>query len=186
MVEIGVLDGLVSRVLADYPYRFSVVQTPEEAVVAYRLRGGAVGRELDRDAYDDVAVHVIGWESEIPVSTGRLVLPPHPLPTEDACALLIEPQGGVVDVGRMCVAAEYRSYRHAALIALLCRLYLEMRQRGYGHACGMMSPPVRRLVRHLGLTLEELGPDRPHLGEQRAPVRFSLLANTASLFQRWE
>ena len=68
---------------------------------------------------------------------------------------------------------------------MLCRLYLEMRERGYGTACGMMSPRVRRLMRQLGLTLEELAADRPYLGEDRAPVRFSLLANAGSLGARW-
>jgi hypothetical protein len=44
---------------------------------------------------------------------------------------------------------------------------------------------MRRLMRQLGLTLEELAPDRPHLGEDRAPVRFSLIANAGSLDARW-
>ncbi len=179
------LDGLVARVLSEYPYRFSLATTAQDGADAFRLRGQAVGRDVDRDVYDDVAVHVIGWLDGEPVSTGRLVCPPHPLPTQDACGLVVEPRGHVVDVGRMCVAAAYQSHRHAAFIALLCRLYLEMRERGYGTACGMMSPRVRRLMRQLGLTLEELAPDRPHLGEDRAPVRFSLLANAGSLGVRW-
>ena len=183
--EVGVLDGLVARVLAEYPYRFSVPTTTKERAVAFRLRGQAVGRDVDRDGYDDVAVHVVGWLDGLPVSTGRLVCPPHPLPTQDACDLVVEPHGQVVDVGRMCVAPDHQSYRHAAFVALLSRLYLEMRERGYGTACGMMSPQVRRLMRQLGLTLEELGPDRPYLGEDRAPVRFSLLANAGSLASRW-
>jgi hypothetical protein len=183
--QVGVLDGLVARVLADYPYRFALATTPEERDVAFRMRGQAVGRDVDRDAYDDVAVHVVGWLDDVPVSAGRLVCPPHRLPTEDACELLIEPAGEVVDVGRMCVAPRHQTYRHAAFVALLSRLYLEMRERGYASACGMMSPRMRRLVRQLGLTLEELAPDRPYLGDDRAPVRFSLLANSGSLQSRW-
>jgi Acetyltransferase (GNAT) domain len=183
--DVGVLDVLVARVLAQYPYRFSLATTPDEQAHAFRLRGQALGRDVDRDVYDDVAVHVIGWFDDDPVSTGRLVFPPHPLPTQDACGLVIEPRARVVDVGRMCVAPAHQSHRHAAFIALLCRLYLEMRERGYGTACGMMSPPVRRLLRQLGLTLEELAADRPYLGEARAPVRFSLLANSGSLGARW-
>jgi hypothetical protein len=183
--EVGVLDGLVARVLARYPYRFTLMTTTGEREIAFRLRGRAVGRDADRDAYDDVAVHVVGWIDGVSVSTGRLVCPPHPLPTQDACGLVVEPAGGVVDVGRMCVAPEHQSYRHAAFVALLCRLYLEMRERGYVTACGMMSPRVRRLMRQLGLALEELAPDRWYLGEDRAPVRFSLLASGPTLESRW-
>lgn len=183
--EIGVLDGLVARVLQAYPYRFTVATTSADKAVAFGLRGRVVGADEDRDGYDDVAVHVIGWADDVAVSTGRLVFPPHPLPTEEACGLVVEPAGQVVDVGRMCVAPEYRSYRHAAFIALLCRLYREMRDARYGVACGMMAPPVRRLLGQLGLTLEQLAPDRAHLGEDRAPVRFSLMANGTSLPSRW-
>jgi hypothetical protein len=183
--EVGILDGLVARVLADYPYRFTLPVAPEERMVAFRLRGQAVGTDVDRDGYDDVAVQVVGWADDVPVCTGRLVFPPHPLPTQDACGLVVEPAGLVVDVGRMCVAPEYRSFRSAAFVALLCRLYLEMRDRGLEVACGMMAPSARRLLRQLGLVVEELGPDRPHLGELRAPVRFSLLANRETLPAGW-
>jgi len=109
--EVGILDGLVARVLAEYPYRFSLPATPEERMVAFRLRGQAVGTDVDRDGYDDIAVQVVGWADEAPVCTGRLVFPPHRLPTQDACGLVVEPAGLVVDVGRMCVAPEYRSFR---------------------------------------------------------------------------
>jgi hypothetical protein len=183
--EVGVLDGLVARVLAEYPYRFSLATTSQERAVAFRLRGRAIGADVDRDGYDEVAVHLVGWLDEAAVSTGRLVCPPHALPTEEACGLAVEPLGRVVDVGRMCVAADHQSYRHAAFVALLCRLYLEMRERGYATACGMMAPRTRRLMRQLGLTLEELAPDRWYLGEDRAPVRFALLANAEGLEARW-
>jgi hypothetical protein len=183
--EVGILDALVARVLADYPYRFTLPATPEERMVAFRLRGQVVGAEVDRDRYDDLAVQVVGWTDAAPVCTGRLVFPPHPLPTQDACGLVVQPAGQVVDVGRMCVAPDYRSFRAAAFVALLCRLYLEMREREREVACGMMAPGVRRLLRQLGLVVEELGPDRSYLAELRAPVRFSLLANRDTLPARW-
>ena len=194
--QVGVLDALVERVLRTYPYRFTLAETPAEREVAFRIRHDAVtssGWPLpsglpegqERDGYDDAAVQVVGWDGPTPISTGRLVLPPSALPTQDECGITVQPFGEVVEVGRMCVVSQYQSYRHAAFIALLSRLYLEMRSRGYAVACGLMSPRTRRLMRQLGLHLEELGEDRPYWGEPRAPVRFTLLANRASLADRW-
>jgi hypothetical protein len=109
------------------------------------------------------------------MSTGRVVLPPG-LPTEEACGIVVEPRGEVVDVGRMCVARGYQSLEHAAFIGLMCRLYQAMRENGFRVACGMMSAQARSLVGLLGLRLEILGPPRAHWNEPRAPVRFSLMS----------
>jgi hypothetical protein len=190
------LDPLVARVLTSYPYRFTLPDTPDQRGVAYRIRGAVVaglgwteergpdGQEIDE--FDDAAVQVLGWVDGVAVSTGRLVLPPGPLPTEQACGLVVQPPGQVVDIGRMAVVPSYQSYRHAAFIALLCRLYLEMRERGYSVACGMMAPRARGLVKLLGLSVEVLAPDRPYWHEDRAPVRFELLRSAPSLTDRWD
>ena len=173
------LDALVTRMLAGSPFVYRVAADDAEREIAYRLRAGAVldhgwGTEsdlpggLERDAYDDRAIHVIGWDGQVPMSTGRVVLPPG-LPTEDACGIVVEPRGEVVDVGRMCVARSHQGLEHAAFTGLMCALYLAMRENGFGVACGMMSAPARALVGLLGLRLEILGPPR-------APVRFSLMS----------
>ena len=168
----------MARVLAEYPYRFAVAQSPQQRAEAFRLRGAVTGTGWDEDGYDEAALQVLGRdEAGVLVSTGRIVLPPGPLPTEDVCGIVVEPAGRVADVGRMCVAPAYRSYRQAAFVALLCALYRQIRRRGHPVACGMMSSQVRRLVRLLGLDLVELGPDREYLGEARAPVRFQLVAS---------
>jgi hypothetical protein len=193
---VGVLDGLVARVLAQYPYRFSVPTDPVQQAIAFGIRQRAIVAEgwavpaacpdgQERDEYDEGAVQILGWDGGTPICTGRLVLPPQPLPTEAATGLRIEPYGQVVDVGRMAVLPEYRTYRAAAFIALLCRLYAEMRQRGFAVACGMMSAPVRNLTCRLGLQLELLGPEMPYWGQARAPVRFALLASGRTLVERW-
>jgi N-acyl-L-homoserine lactone synthetase len=193
---VGVLDGLVERVLSTYPYRFTVPATEAENAVGYRIRADAAAAAgwstnanvpgLERDDFDTAAVHILGWDGDEAVCTGRLVLPPGPLPTEQVCGLVVEPAGQVVDVGRMAVARSHQSTEHAVFIALLCRLYLEMRSRGYEVACGMMSRPARRLVRLLGVELDELEPEREYWGELRAPVRFVLTTNSASISRRWE
>lgn len=194
--DVGVLDALVTRVLATYPYRFTLVTDPDDREVAYRIRFAAAVDQgwiasqdfpdgLERDEHDVTAVHVVGWDGDQAVSTGRLVFPPHPLPTEKIAGLVVEPRGLVADVGRMSVLPSYRTYRQAAFVALLCRLYLEMRAHGYAVACGLMSPRVRSLLRQLGLQLEVLGPDRTYWSEPRAPVRFALAVNALSLGRRW-
>jgi hypothetical protein len=180
------LDALITRMLARSPFDYRVADGDSEREIAYRLRGGAVLDRgwctasdlpggMERDEYDDRAIQVIGWDGDVAMSTGRVVPPPG-LPTEEACGIVVEPRGGVVDVGRMCVAPSHQSLEHAAFIGLMCRLYLVMRERGYRFACGMMSPPARAMMGLFGLQLEILGPERTYWNEPRAPVRFSLMS----------
>jgi hypothetical protein len=189
------VDRLVARTLAAFPYRFTVADDEADRRIAYRLRRAVITERGwgppsasagdAEDGYDSRAVHVIGWHADTPVSTGRIVLPPGSLPTEEVCELQIEPHGQVVDVGRMVVAQPNRGPQHGAFIALLARLYLEVREQGYVVACGMMAPNVRHLVRHLGVQLEILGPDRLYWSELRAPVRFDVATGTDRLTERW-
>jgi hypothetical protein len=189
---VGVLDGLVARVLAEYPYRFTVASADEQRRVGYVIRGqvlAAAGLRPaagpEQDEYDPAAVHLIGWDGDEPVCTGRIVVPPSALPTERECGIVVEPAGRVADVGRMAVVPARQSVEHAVFVALLCRLYLEVRTRGFEYACGMMSRRARRLVRLLGLVLDELGDDRPYWGEPRAPVRFAVTTNAPTVRRRW-
>jgi hypothetical protein len=192
------LDALAHSILARSGYRFTVADDERQLARAYRLRHEAViaagwadtaseerrdGRE--RDGYDRRAIHLLGWDGEDAIATGRLVLPPGPLPTEEACALIVEPQGKVVDVGRMTVASGHQGPGHSVFLALLARLYLEVRTRGFDTACGMMSPRARGLMRLLGLQIEMLGEDRLYWGEPRAPVRFSVMINATPPAARW-
>ena len=107
------------------------------------------------------------------------------MPTEAACGLVVGPAGEVVDVGRMVVRRSHQAVHHGAFIALLCRLYLEMRARDHRVACGMMAANSRALLRHLGLVVDVLGAERDYWGEPRAPVRFELDRNTESVSRRW-
>jgi hypothetical protein len=103
-----------------------------------------------------------------------------------ASGLVVEPRGRVVDVGRMAVLRSHQTFGHGAFLALLCRLYLEARRAGFEFACGMMAAPTRSLVARMGLRLEQLGPERRHSGQLRAPVRFVLTATAESLLDRWD
>jgi hypothetical protein len=185
------LDALITRMLSRSPFDYRVAADDSDREVAYRLRGSAVLDRgwckagdlpggIERDRYDDRAIHVIGWDGDVAMSTGRVVLPPG-LPTEEACGIVVEPRGGVVDVGRMCVTSSHQGLEHAALIGLMCRLYLTMREHGFQVACGMMSAPARALMGLFGLRLEILGPERMYWNESRVPVRFSLMSATRLL-----
>lgn len=192
----GLLDDLAARLLAASPYRFTLATGPADRAIAYGIRAevsvqagwvppGSLPGGLDRDEFDDAAAHMLGWRGAEPVCTGRLVFPPGPLPTEAACGLVVEPAGQVVEVGRMAVLGPHQTFGHGAFLALLCRLYLEARAAGYEFACGMMAAPARSLVARLGLRLEQLGPERAHHGQLRAPVRFVLTSNAQRLVDRW-
>jgi hypothetical protein len=127
----------------------------------------------------------LGWDADLPIATGRLVLPAQALPTERACGISVEPRGRIVDVGRMTVVPTHQGPGHTGFLALLASLYLEVRERDFPFACGVMSPRARSVLRLLGLPVELLGPDRPYWGEPRAPVRFAVMVDPASLSARW-
>jgi hypothetical protein len=192
----GLLDGLAERVLASFPYRFTVAGSPDERRAAYRIRatvsveaGWASADDfpegMERDDFDALAVHVLGWDGAEPFCTGRLVFPPAPLPTEVACSTVVQPRGQVVDVGRMAVLRSHQTFGHGSFLALLCRLYREARAADYEFACGMMAPQAMSLVDRLGLRLQHLGPQQLHHGQLRTPVRFVLASNAGPLVDRW-
>jgi hypothetical protein len=192
--DVAALDRLVARLVETTLLRFAVATTDGERDAAYRLRHDAVvaggwaeptpdGRE--HDLFDSAAVHVLGWNGPTAVCAGRLVPPPGPLPTEQACGITVQPTGQVVDVGRMVVAPSHRGRDHRVFVLLLGHLYLEVRRLGFSVGCGMMTAPVRALARQLGFAVEVLGPERVYWHEARAPVRFAANEQAASLLYRW-
>lgn len=171
---------LVSRAA---PIRFELAFSPEQRAAVFRLRfetvvkqGWATATEfpegLERDAYDDQAVLVAGWDSGTLAATARLVFPEasRPLPIEQEFGLEIEPRGGVVDLRRAIVTAPYRSRRHTVFVALLARCWLEVRSRGLHRVCGVATPAWLQRYRQLGLPVRVLGPARQYWGEERYPL----------------
>src|SRR5258707_11385790 len=74
------------RIALAAPIRFDVAQSPAELEAVYRLRyqvaierGWATPADmpdgLERDAYDDRAVQIVGWDKEGSVAVVRLVFP---------------------------------------------------------------------------------------------------------------
>lgn len=192
-----VLDALVERILSESPWRFTTPVSAHEQALAYRIRAAATVQAgwatpdafpagMEKDEFDSVAVHILGWDGDTAICTGRVVFPPGPLPTEVACGLVVEPRGQVADVGRMAVLRSHQTFGHATFLALLCALYREVRARDHEIACGMMAAPARSLVGRLGIRLEELGPPRVHHGQLRTPVRFHLATNVAPIAAQWD
>jgi GNAT superfamily N-acetyltransferase len=183
------LDDVARSVVDRSGLRFEVAHDEAARRASFRLRAEAASARgwvgPARDAYDDGAVHVVGWDGDDAVCGGRIVFPPGPLPTEQECGLVVEPAGAVADVGRMVVAGSHQQLGAGTFMALLAALYLQVRARGFDVACGMMAANVRMLTRFLGLRLEVLGPEREYWSELRAPVRFELDLNIPTLQARW-
>jgi hypothetical protein len=190
------LDAVVRQLLCSSPFRYSVAENAAEREIAFRLRYRAVVEQgwcapadglsqVEMDEYDARAIQIVGWDDVTPIATGRIVLPPGLLPTEAACAIVIEPQGQVADVGRMVVVRSHQDSRHGAFVGLLASLYSEVRRHGYTVGCGMMAANVRMLMRMLGVELEVLGDDRLYWNELRAPVRFVLETTASTIIERF-
>ncbi|MDQ3809274.1 MAG: GNAT family N-acetyltransferase [Chloroflexota bacterium] len=178
------LDAVAAMLLARAaPVQFDAAASPTEKEAAYRLRLATVVEEgwatpsdfpdgLERDEFDDTAVHVLGRDGERLVAVARLVFPApgRALPTEREFELSVAPVGGVVDIGRAIVVRDFRSAEHTLFGALLARCWLEIRTRGFHRLCGAASGPRLERYQQFGLPLRVLGPSRRYWGEDRYPV----------------
>lgn len=196
---LALADDLASRIVGvAAPILFRVARTDSDRLAVYRLRyqvvierGWARPEDLpdgiERDAYDEQAIHIVGWDGGILAATSRLVLPGSRdlLPTEEAFDIKVEPQGQVADMGRQIVAREYSNVRHFVFAALLAKTWLEMRERGFTLVCGDFSPVVTRLYRMVGFDVRQIGPSRNFWGEERFPILVDVAASVPALLARW-
>jgi hypothetical protein len=168
------------------PLRFGVAEAPRDIAGAYRVRYEVVVARgwaepvnlldgFERDANDDDAVQIVGWDRDCVVATGRLVLPApgRRLPTEEAFGVELASRERLVDVGRVCVAPAYGRYRHGVFRGLLGQIWLEMRRRGFQEACAAVNAQSARLYRWWGFRVSLLGPSRSYWGQERYPIRMS-------------
>jgi N-acyl-L-homoserine lactone synthetase len=180
------------------PVRFDMAKSPSECEAVYRLRYQVVVEHgwappeafpdgLERDAYDDRAVHIVGWDGAVLAAAARLIFPQPGclLPTEEAFGIEIEPRGQVVDMGRQIVAHEYSQRQNRIFPGLLGQTWLEMRAHGISYVCGLFSPSMLRLYRILGLQLTVLAPAGRYWGEDRSPARLDVLGSIPALIKRW-
>jgi N-acyl-L-homoserine lactone synthetase len=165
------------------PVQFGPTGSPDEREAVYRLRFATVVEEgwaaaadfpdgLERDEFDEHALHVIGRHGDRLVAVARLVFPEpgRPLPTEREFELTMPPANGVVDIGRGIIVKQYRSAEHRVFAALLARCWLEIRARGYQNLCGAASGWRLERYQQFGLPLRIVGPSRCYWGEERYPV----------------
>lgn len=192
------LDALAPQfVMRAAPIRYTLAQSAAEREAVFRMRyrvvlekgwGGAAGFPdgLERDAHDDRAVHVVGWDGDTIAASGRTVFPTpgSVLPTEEAFGLVIEPGGHVVDWGRTIVANRYRNVSHRVLAGLVGRSWIETRRRGFFHICGIFTQGMTRLYRRMGFHFTPLSPPQRYWNEERIAVRFDIVATAQALTRR--
>jgi N-acyl-L-homoserine lactone synthetase len=185
-------------VRAAAPLRFYIAQSPEDFQAVYRLRyevviarGWAKPEDLpdglERDEYDDLAVHIAAWDGSQIAATSRIVLPAPDriLPTERAFEIKIEPHGQVTDMGRQIVARAYSNVQHLVFAALLAQTWLEIHARGYTLVCGDFTPAVTRLYRLMGFQVAQVGPAHELWGEERFPIVVDIAGSVPTLLKRW-
>jgi N-acyl-L-homoserine lactone synthetase len=194
------IDDVARRSLAwAAPIRFALAETSAEREAVYRLRYQAVIEHswhrpqdfpdgLERDKYDEHAVHIAGWDGAVLAATSRLVFPSdgNLLPTEEAFELRVEPRGQVVDAGRFVVARTHSDMEHRVLAGLLGWSWLAVRARGFAIVCSAFaSLPMIRLYQRMGSKMTILAAPRHYWGEVRYPIRWEVLDFAETLSERW-
>lgn len=193
-------DAIAHQLIAmNAPLRFTLAETPEERLKVYQLRYTVVVEKgwktpdelpdgIEKDDYDDEAVHLTAWDGDVLAATTRLVFPSpkRPLPTEIAFDVKMQPDGQVVDVGRTIVASAYRdAYRHTLLQGVIAQVWLEATYRGYFEMCAVMNDGMVNRYHAVGFEILPVGAPQPYWGEMRYPCRFDLMKTAEALLARF-
>ncbi|MEA2294896.1 MAG: hypothetical protein QOE86_2535, partial [Solirubrobacteraceae bacterium] len=140
---------------------------------------------LERDEWDADALQIGAWSGTDLVGAMRIVLPApgRRLPVEVGFGVDVEPAGRVVEAGRLVIDPDFRGDpAHRAWGGLFARAWLELRARGFRVLAGAASPEMVARLRGVGLPFEVLGPERPHWGLPRLPVRLDPAESTPTWF----
>jgi predicted GNAT family N-acyltransferase len=186
-------------VSAARPIRFRVAATNEEREAIYGLRyrtvmasgwadaGSMPSDGLERDGWDDTALHIGAWDGDDLIACARLIFPhqTRPLPTEEAFGILVpNAGGGTVDVGRGIVEPSHRDEDRTVFIGLLATCWLELHGRGFSRMCGDAASWLIAIYQRMGFQVEILGPSRRFWGEERVPILIDGLASARSVIER--
>jgi hypothetical protein len=178
------LDRLALRLAEAAPLRVARADGDELEAVLDLRRAFVVSHGWgEPDVPEQHTVELAAWDGGALVGTIRLVLPApgRLLPVEDEFSLVVEPQGRVVEVGRLLIAEGFRGDpAHAAWGALFAHSWFEIRARGMAVMAGAAAPGLVDRYRALGLPFEILGPARVHRGTERHPVRLDPAQITAA------
>jgi N-acyl-L-homoserine lactone synthetase len=180
------------------PLRYEVARADAEREAIYRLRHRVVMERgwarpedlpdgIERDGWDDGAVHVGGWNGDELVACARLVFPSpdRRLPVEAVFDLTLEGVERVVHVDRLIVARGVSEHGHRALMGLVAFCWLETHARGRDVWTGIDSRLTIRLYRAIGFEVEVIGPGRRYWNEERFPVRFDTAAAAEAIAVPW-
>jgi N-acyl-L-homoserine lactone synthetase len=193
------VDTIAARWLAEAaPVRLAVAASEADREATFRLRYHAIVERgwkqpedmpdgIERDEWDDDALHVVAWEGANAVGSFRLIFPEagRKLPVEEAFDLTIEPAGQVVELGRITVAHGASEAQRRVFKSLVAASWHQTRARGYVYLASDISAPVQRLYRTLGLRVLRLGPPLLYWGENRFPAICDVPGSAETLAQRW-
>ena len=182
--QLATLDLLACRLVKSaLPIRFRIANSLSDLEQVFRLRYQVVVEKgwakpesfpdgIERDVYDNRALHILALDDGNLVGTSRLVFcqPGSRLPTEEAFNLVFEPREGVADIGRVCVVPSYRGQNWRIFSALLSQTWIEMSNRGCTRALAAIPPSIARVSMSWGLKLKVLGAPCNHWGRERYPV----------------
>ena len=187
--------GYMLRYLA--PVEFRLARTPAEREAAYRLRYRAVIErgwqppvelrdELECEAVDEDAAHLIGWRDGHAIANSRITCPTlgQPLPIELLLGTEVHPVGAVVQIDRLCVDRVHSDRRGELLLGMVCATWQLVHRWGFRYISGFFSPSMIRLFRGFGLEAIPLSPARFYWGEERYPVIIAPLEVGERFFER--
>ena len=195
------LDQVAQQVVAANPFlRFSLARTPAERAELYRLRyevclerGWLRAQDcpsgLEHDDHDEEALHLVGRIGGELACTTRIVLAQAdrllPLQMVFGPDLFAGIAQRLVEADRTIVVPRLRDPEHRLIAVLVSQVWLEASTRGYTGITCILSAPMVRLYRHIGLSVTLLAPARQYYGERRYPTIFSQLASADQFLQRF-
>lgn len=193
------LEGLAQALIRQAaPVSFAFARTEDERAAIYRLRHRVVIERgwarpadlpdgLERDEWDEGALHVGGLMGGELIACGRLVFPApsRRLPVEEVFDLTVQPAGAVVQVDRLVVSRAVSDRGHRVLMGLVATCWLEAHARGFHVWAGIQSRLITRLYRAIGFEVEIIGPGRRYWSEERFPARLDTAATADSVASAW-
>jgi N-acyl-L-homoserine lactone synthetase len=196
---LATVDAAAARWFADAaPVRVALAASEGEREATFRMRYQAIVERgwkrpeempggIERDEWDDHALHVVAWDGANAVGSFRLIMPEagRGLPVEEAFGLTIEPAGQVAELGRITVAHGASEAQRRVFRSLVAGSWLQIRARGVFYLASDVTAPVQRLYSSLGLRIHRLGSPALYWGEYRFPVICDVPGSAETLARRW-